>query len=128
MSSCPSFHAMAKASSPSACGERGRTAHRQHYGSGPVAQDLLEDGRLERPGDKADTPWLLGLAMGELDLLLAPLETLRRPWRPIAAPADKPETTTVTYGSGQVSAGRAVHGRQCDGVLDRQEVGKGRSQ
>ncbi len=82
-------------------GKRGRVAHRQHYGSGPVAQDLLENGGLERPSDKADTPWFLGLAESELDLLLAPLETLRRPGRLFAAPADKSEAASVAYGGGQ---------------------------
>jgi len=99
-------------------GKRGRVAHRQHYGSGPVAQYLLENGRLERPSDKADTPWFLGLAESELDLLLAPLETLRRPGRLFAAPADKSEAASVAYGGGQGPPGRAIHGRQHYGVLD----------
>jgi hypothetical protein len=92
-------------------GERARVAERQHDRRWPSAQDLLESGTLECPGEKADAPWSVGLAKCQLDLPLAPVELF-------AASADKSQATSVTDGGCQGTSGAPAHRRQCHGVLD----------
>ena len=93
----------------------------QHDGRGPALHRALDRGRVGRPGLETDAPGLVRPGGNDLELLVEPAVVL-------PAAADQAQAAGVGHRRRQRAPGRSAHGRQRDGVLQREELRERRPQ